>query len=216
MNAGLSNLATLKGQLLAVSMQSNTNYDPIITAIGLGVAARIDRFCNRRMAWLVGAVDTCRSDRRHWYLERFPVAALTALAKKDSETDGWVSFPLPPDGNSLVQVMELQQGYINFIAIQGYFFSQLQITYNGGFFFNTADTFDAGYSGPQTQPAGSIALPSDIQLAWFLQCQNVWKRYDKLGVQISQDPEPQSAISSLDLCDAAKDLLQPHIRYNMS
>ena len=41
MNAGLGNLTSLKAQLLAVSMQSQTNYDPIITAIGLGVA-RID------------------------------------------------------------------------------------------------------------------------------------------------------------------------------
>jgi len=215
MNAGLSNLASLKAQLLAVSLQADTNYDPIITAIGLGVASRIDRFCNRKMMRLVGAIDICRSDRRHWYLERSPVEEITALAKKDSEADGWVSFPLPPDGNSLVQVMELQQGYINFIAIQGYFFSQLQITYNGGFWWNQADTFDVGYTGPQTQPAGSYALPSDIQLAWFLQCQNVWKRFDKLGVQISQNPEPQSAISSLDLCDAAQDLLKPHIRYQL-
>lgn len=195
-------------------MQAQTNYDPIITAIGLGVAAQIDKFCNRVMMRTVGQVDTLRSDRRHWYLKNFPVETITALAKKDSEADGWVPFPLPPDGNSLIQVMDLQRGYVNFIAIQGYFFSQLQITYNGGFWWETLEPTDEGY--PAAQPAGSTALPNDIQLAWFIQCQNVWKRWDKLGVQISQDPEPQSAIEQLQLCDAAKELLRGHIRYQMS
>ena len=216
MNAGLGNLTSLKAQLLAVSMQSQTNYDPIITAIGLGVARQMDKFCNRTLMRTVGKVDTFRADRRHWYLNAYPVEAITATAKKDSEADGYVAFPPPPDGSALIQMMDLPRGWIEFVAIQGYFFSQIQITYTGGFWWNQADPSDVGYTGPQIQPAGSFALDADIQLAWFLACKNVWKRFDPLGVQISQDPEPQSAMADLKLPHAAKELLQGHIRYNIS
>ena len=214
MNAGLSNLATLKAQLLAVSLQANTSYDAIIKAIGLGVAAQIDKHCNRILMRTVGQVDTLRSDRRHWYLRNYPVEAITALAKKDSEADGYVAFPLPPNGSSLVQVMDLPRGYINFISIQGYFFSQLQITYNGGFWWPMLDVGDAGY--PDAQPAGSYALPADIQLAWFLQCQEVWRQIDKLGSQIAENPEAQTSVGRIQLCDAARELLKGHIRYQIS
>jgi hypothetical protein len=214
MNAGLSNLTTLKAQLLAVSMQSQTNYDPIITAIGLGVAAQIDKFCNRHFLRTVGIIEKCRSDRRHWYLSYTPVEAITALAKKDSEQDGWVPFPLPPNGSSLIQVYDLATGYINFIAIQGYFFSQLQITYTGGYWFPMLDPGDAGY--PDTIPAGATPLPPDVQLAWFLACKAVWKRYDPIGAGIAQDPEPQHAMDDLKLPKAAQEILNGYKRYQIS
>ena len=38
MNIGLGNLTELKGQLLAASLRSDSNYDAVITGIGLGVA----------------------------------------------------------------------------------------------------------------------------------------------------------------------------------
>jgi hypothetical protein len=216
MNAGLSNLATLKAQLLAVSMQSKTNYDPIITAIGQGVAGQFDKFCNRKFSRVVGEVDTFSADRRHWYLKRYPVETISALAKKDAENDGWVPYVLPPDGNSLIQVMQLDQGYIMFISIQGYYFSRITCTYNGGYWFDTSDPSDAGYSGPQTIPPAATPLPSDVQLAWFLACKAVWKRYDPIGAQIAQDPEPQHAMDDLKLPKAAQELLNGYKRYQIS
>src|ERR1700689_2722959 len=131
MNAGLSNLTTLKAQLLAASLRADTDYDAPITAIGLGVAAQFDTFCNRGLARVVAQQDIFRADRRHWWLNRFPVEAVTYTEKKDSEADGYVSFPLPPDGNALIQSMDLGSGYIMFIALQGYYFSMIRVTYNG-------------------------------------------------------------------------------------
>src|SRR5580698_2641411 len=110
MNVGLSNLTSLKAQLLAASLRGDTDYDATITAIGLGVAAQFDAFCNRGFARAVGQKDIFRADRRHWWLNRFFVETTAATEKKDSEADGYVTFPLPPDGNALIQSMDLSTG----------------------------------------------------------------------------------------------------------
>jgi len=214
MNAGLSNLTSLKAQLLAASLRGDTDYDAVIAAIGLGVAAQFDAFCNRGFARVTGQQDVFRADRRHWWLNRYPVEAITATEKKDSEADGYLSFPLPPNGSALIQSMDLSTGYIMFIALQGYYFSMIRVTYTGGFFFEQLEPQDGGF--PTPIPATAAPLPNDVQLAFLLQCQNVWKRFDKLGAQIAQDPERQSAIASLELADAVKELLRPYVRHQIS
>ena len=216
MNAGLGNLTSLKAQLLAVSMQSQTNYDPIITAIGLGVAKQIDKFLNRTMMRMVGKVDTFRADRRHWYLNAYPVEAITATAKKDSEADGYVAFPLPPNGSALILMMDLPARLDRICRHPGLLFQSNTDHLHRRLLVEPGGSIGRGLHRVAGTAAGSFALDADIQLAWFLACKNVWKRFDPLGVQISQDPEPQSAMADLKLPHAAKELLQGHIRYNIS
>ena len=214
MNIGLGNLTELKGQLVAASLRSDTNYDAVITGIGLGVANLFDQFCNRTFARTAGKTDTFSADRRHWYLNCFPVEQITAVAKCDDQADGFVASPLPPDESSLIQQMQLDQGYIMFIAIQGYFFSRIQVTYTGGYWFPTLEPTDAGY--PDTQPAGSTLLPAAVKTAWYLQCQQVWKRLDKLGAQIAQNPEGQTSLDSMELTPFVKQLPRPFQRMQMT
>jgi hypothetical protein len=214
MNIGLGNLTELKGQLLAASLRSDTNYDAVITGIGLGVANLFDQFCNRTFTRTAGKQDIFSADRRHWYLNAFPVEIITANEKCDDQQDGWVTFPLPPDGSSLIQQMQLDQGYIMFISIQGYYFSRIRITYTGGFWFPMLEPTDAGY--PDTIPAGATPLPGAVKLAWYLQCQNVWKRFDKLGAQIAQNPEDQSALAATELIPQVKELLRPFKRMQIT
>jgi hypothetical protein len=210
MNVGLGNLAELKGQLLAASLRGDTNYDAVITGIGLGVANLFDQICNRTLARTAGKVDTFSADRRHWYLNCYPVEAITAVAKCDSQADGFAASPLPPNPGSLIQQMQLDQGYIMFIAIQGCFFSRIQVTYTGGFWFDTTE------NGSGVMPAGATPLPAAVKSAWYLQCQHVWKRIDKLGAQIAQDPEPQSALDNMELAPMVKQLLRPFKRMQMT
>jgi hypothetical protein len=210
MNVGLGNLTELKGQLLAASLRSDTNYDTVITGIGLGVANLFDQFCNRTFCRTVGKVDTFRADRRHWYLNAFPSEVISALAKQDDLTDGYVASTLPPDPASLIQQMDLASGYIMFISIQGYFFSQIQVIYTGGFWFDTTE------NGTGVMPGTATALPAAIKSAWYLQCQHVWKRWDKLGAQIAQDGETQGALSGIELIPLVKELLRPFKRMQMT
>jgi hypothetical protein len=216
MNIGLGNLTELKGQLLAASLRSDTNYDAVITGIGLGMANLFDRYCNRTFCRTVGKQDVFSADRRHWYLSAYPVETITGNEKCDDLKDGFVSFPLPPDGSSLIQQSQLDQGYIMFISIQGYYFSRIRITYTGGYWFDPSDPSDPSYSGPQTMPAGATLLPAAVKSAWYLQCQQVWKRIDKLGAQISENPEGQTTLDNMELAPMVKQLLRPFKRMQMT
>jgi hypothetical protein len=210
MNIGLGNLTELKGQLLAASLRTDSNYDAVIMGIGLGVANLFDQYCNRTFCRTAGAVDTFSADRRHWYLRCFPVETISAVAKKDDETDGFVASAPPPDSSSLIQQTQLDQGYIMFISLQGYFFSRIQVTYTGGFWFDTTE------NGTGVMPGTATALPGAVKSAWYLQCQHVWKRWDKLGAQIAQNPEAQAALQGVELIPLVKEMLQPFKRMQMT
>jgi len=204
MNLGLGNLTELKGQLLAASLRTDTNYDAVISGIGLGVAGQIDRYCNRRMARVAGEQDVFSGDRRHWYLSRFPVETISLCEKQDDVEDGWVALP------ELIQAQQLDQGYVMFVAVQGYYWSRLRITYTGGFWFDTTE------DGSGVMPAGATGLPGDVKLAWYLQCQNVWKRWEKIGAGITERPELSGAVGQLELARAAQELLNGFRRYQIS
>jgi hypothetical protein len=206
MNVGLSNLTSLKAQLLAPSLRADTDYDATISAIGLGVANQIDRYCNRKFAYQASEQDQFRADRRHWYLRRYPVVSIISCQRQDTLTDGWTNLAV----SDLIQQWNLNSGYVSFIALQGYEFSQLLITYQGGFFFETLEPGDPGYPSPV--PTGATALPNDVLLAWFLQCQNIWRQWDKLGNQIADNPEGQTSAQNIKLAAAVKEMLDPHRR----
>ena len=203
-------MTELKGQLLAASLRSDTNYDAVITGIGLGVANLFDQYCNRTFARTAGKTDTFSADRRHWYLNCYPVEQITGVAKCDDQADGFVASPLPPAASSLIQQMQLDQGYIMFIAIQGYFFSRIRVTYTGGYWFDTTE------DGSGVMPGTATALPAGVKTAWYLQCQQIWKRLDKLGAQIAQDPEGQTSLDKMELTPMVKQLLRPFQRMQMT
>jgi hypothetical protein len=214
MNVGLGNLTELKGQLLAASLRSDTNYDAVITGIGLGVADLFDQFCNRTFARTVGKTDVFSADRRHWYLNCYPVEEITSVGISDDQADGFTASTLPPSGSSMIQQMQLDQGYVMFVAIQGYFFSRIRVTYTGGYWFPVLEPTDANY--PDTQPAGAAPLPAAVKTAWYLQCQHLWKRWDKLGAQIAEDPEGKTALDKLEMTPMVKQLLNPFRRMQMT
>jgi len=203
-------LTELKGQLLAASLRTDTNYDGVITGIGLGMANLFDQYCNRTFCRTAGMIDTFSADRRHWYLNCFPAETITAIAKQDDLTDGFVASALPPDPSSLIQQAQLEQGYIMFISLQGYFFSRIQVTYTGGYWFDTTE------NGTGVMPGTARALPAGVKTAWYLQCQQVWKRWDRLGAQIAQDPERQTALDRVELAPMVKQLLNPFKRMQMT
>jgi hypothetical protein len=210
MNAGLGNLTELKGQLLAASLRTDTNYDAVITGIGLGMANLFDQFCNRTFCRTAGMVDTFSADRRHWYLRCFPAETITGIARQDSAAEGFTASALPPDPSSLIQQMQLEQGYIMFISLQGYFFSRIRVTYTGGYWFDTTE------NGTGVMPGTATALPAAVKSAWYLQCQEVWKRWDKLGAQIAEDPDKQPALEGVELVPLVEQLLRPFKRMQIS
>ena len=204
MNLRLGNLTELKGQLLAASLRADTNYDAVITGIGLGVAVQFDRYCNRQLQRVENEQEVFPADRRHWYLSRYPVESISLCEKQDSVEDGWVTLP------ELIQAQQLEQGYVMFIAVQGYYWSRLRITYTGGYWFDETE------DGSGVMPGTATALPAEVKLAWYLQCQNVWKRWEKLGSGITERPELSGAAGQLALAPAARGLLNGHKRMQIT
>jgi len=211
MNAGLGNLDTLKRHLLPESMVAQTNFDAKIANVGKGVAGLIEKHCNRQLARVVGDKAEFTADRAAFWLPRYPVEVITTVEQKDEESAGYVALP------DAVQNSNLKTGQIWFAAQLGEWWSWMRITYTGGFFWEQLEPADVGY--PTAQPGGSTALPDDIKLAWLLQCGRVWELIDKLGTNISPDKQVQfvaQTLSALELVPEVKQILNAHVRYQIS
>jgi hypothetical protein len=217
MNCGLSNLATLKAFVLSASLQSNTSYDVKLAAIGNMVAALFNQYCNRQFQWGVGVTDIFTGDRPQWYVNASPIATnndatlspqITSVNMRYFLTDAWTSItgePLQCDPS---------KGLISFGYTLGRAPLQVQVIYNGGYFYETKESTAGGY--PTAQPAGSTALPLDLQGAFLLQVAEVWKKIDRLGSEITGDSNERGKFQGLDLVPLVKQMLNTYVRYQMS
>ena len=208
MNAGFSNLATLKAHLLGEALRASTEFNDVIVALGLGVAGVIERHCNRKFARAVGATDILPADRIQFLLPRFPVEAVTAIDVKSSEAEGWIAQTV----TEFAKTIDLRSGivYREDGPDAGDYSTQVRFTYTGGFFWEQLEPTDVGY--PTAPPAGSNALPHDLRLAWLLQCHDAWRRRDKLGAGIAQSGDFQSALAQCELIPLVKSNLRNFIR----
>ena len=243
MNAGLGNLTLLKAHLQGIALPAETRFDAVIQDIGLGVAEQMENFCDRRFARVLGDAHVCMADRATISLPRYPLEAVTGLAIKFDEADGWLTVTLPvngvgggqilgPNGQPIgtvgsapaIQTIGRQSGLLYLTAGDGSgsyydvdagpFWAQLQFTYDGGFFWEQLEPTDPGY--PTAQPAASTALPTDLKLCWLTQCRRVWSAFDKLGAKITDNSAAaQAALATLDWSPAARKILIHHRRMQL-
>lgn len=211
MNLGLGNRTELKRQLLAADLVSGDDWDAKIEAIGKGVAGLLQRHCNRLFERTVGAQDFFTADRRSWIASRFPVEAITAVDQQDTVLTGYVTLGAV---NDAVVTWDAPSGLIEFGDVLGNYTSLVRLTYTGGYWFDTTE------DGTGVQPGGSTLLPDDIKLAWFLQCKRAWEVYDPLGrwfVKNSGDTAPpQLTLAQHELLPQVRELLQPHLRFQIT
>jgi hypothetical protein len=213
-NAGFSNLATLKAYILGSVLNAATNYDVLVAGIGLGIAAEFEKYCGRSFGYVIGAQEVFPADRTEFILTRPPVAAVTGWAVKRCEADGFVARDL-----THIHFINLANGIVapHHEREVGPWHHQVQFTYTGGYWWPQLDVGDAGY--PDTAPAGSTPLPNDLQLAWLLQCHEVWKKKDKFGQAISSDDETVVRISAANLQNKllpqVESILAGYVRYSL-
>lgn len=208
MNAGFSNLALLKAQLLPSAMRSGTAYNDVILALGLGIAAAFENHCKRAFFRTVGDTATFPADHIHFILPRYPVESISAVDIKRTEADGWESQTV----NDFIKTYDRESGvvYLPDGSDAGSYSDQVRFTYTGGYFWETLEPTDGGY--PTAVPSGSTALPADILTAWHLQCREVWSKMDKLGATIGSAPDAQSHLAELQLVPLVKGMLRDHVR----
>ena len=208
MNCGLGNFDGLRKHLLAGSLQGEKKFDAVLQDIGLGVAAMMENFCNRKFARAVGDQAVFPGDRASFVLHRYPVEALTKIELRMQDSEQFVE----PATTSLLSV-SLASGivYFNDKADGGPYYAQVRLTFTGGYWFETLEPEDEGY--PSTAPAGAALLPPDLRLAWLIQCREVWSKIDKLGTGIVDTPDKQSATGVLDLSPMVKSMLRQYVQY---
>ena len=211
MNAGFSNLDTLRKKLLAGSLMGETKFDPQITLIGLGMAGAIESLLNRKLARVAGDIEVLPADRNNFVLSRYPLETLTLTELKIIESDGWVA-----QDASVIKAVDTANGIVNWRGDcdAGPDYAQVRFTYTGGFFWETAEPDDAGY--PTAIPAGAALLPDAIRQAWLLQCQQVWAACDKLGLGLADEPDKQSKLADIKPSPLIKQMLTSYIRYQMT
>lgn len=204
MNAGLSNLATLKGHLLAERLRAGVTFDEQILALGLGVAAAIERFCDRRLGRVVGDTwETPCGYRTSFVLIRYPLEEITAIDLRTARGDSWES----QDIDSLVAQELKESGLVTFHGPIGWASSNVRFTFTGGYWWDTTE------DGSGSQPAGSTVLPADLQYAWLLHCQDVWNRRDNLGTSLTAKPADRPRVGDVEFGSSVRALLRPHQRH---
>jgi hypothetical protein len=213
MNCGLGNLFTLKAHLQGIVLADETRFDDVVQAIGLGVAAQMENFCDRKLARVAGDTFVSPADRASFILPRYPVEAVTLVEFKADETIGWVSGA----GNvPAVQSLSSPSGlvYLGDGADPGKYWSQVRFTFTGGYWFETLEPADDGY--PSALPAGAAALPADLLLAWLTQCRRVWSAFDKLGTKIVDNSQAASAaLAALDWTPESREILARYRRMTL-
>lgn len=205
MDLGLGNLIELKRQLLAASLVSGTDYDSKITAIGQGVAAAFDCYCNRKFERVANDTVIFSADRTHYFLPRFPVESVSAVAIKDDEAGGFVAQTV----NDVILVRDDACGQIQFGTVLGVEMSKVKVTYTGGYWFDSTE------DGTGVQPAGATVLPQDVKLAWFIQCREIWGK-DPLRTGISNKPTDPVSFTETEFVPQVTMILDRYKRYQMT
>lgn len=208
MNLGLGNLYTIKQQLLAEALRAGTKYDAALQAIGSGVAAQFEKYCNRRFYRTAGATFTCSADRDHVYLDRYPVETVTTVELKFDQTTGWETQ------TDFVMNRDDVTGKVFWGYSAAHHYAQLRFTFTGGYWWDiTEDSSDS-------LPSGATALPDDLKLAWILQCRLVWQGIDKIGKDIVTTGSSSNLITGtlagLALNDQVKEILNGYKRYQLT
>lgn len=206
MNAGFTNLETLKAQLLAEGIRSSVDWDAQIQAIGLGVAGAFERFCGRSFGRAVDDVWETAGMSCSFILPRYPIETITALEVREG-MNPWEAQTV----SDVVSRLDVASGLIQLAAPLGGPFTAVRWTYTGGYWWEQLESIDAGY--PTTQPVGSAALPEAIRLAWFLQCGEVWNKMDRTGSGIMAAPDAKAKLQSLELVPQVRDVMRSFIRY---
>jgi hypothetical protein len=210
-NAGFSNLDTLRKHLLAGSLGAETKFDTVLKAIGLGVAGMFDKLCNRKLAYAEDAEVIFSGDRDHFVLPHYPVLSINSIESRYNDADAW------EDSESALVNSDSASGLVRFYGPLGDHQLRVRVVYTGGYWFKTAEPDDEAFPGEL--PVGATALPEDIAAAWLLQCEQIWQTKDRLGTGLVGGDGGQflnTRLSTLELLPIVKQMLQGHIRYQLT
>lgn len=167
----LGNLADVKTAVLPSALATSTDFDAVLQQIGAGVAAALQRACNRQFARVENATFVTSAERSSLVVDRYPIESVSKIEIRDDPTTGWV------EQTGLVWNLQEEAGLVFFNGIVGSSRSLVRVTFTGGWWYDTEED----YTG--TLPEGATALPPDLKNAWLMQCQHEFERRAKMSEQ---------------------------------
>jgi len=208
MNAGLSNLATLKRRLLAESLRGREDWDDALVQLGRGLAGSFERYCNRLLERVVDGTDVFIASNSHWFVRRCPLETVSKIELRYDYATGWQEQPL----TALSNVTETS-GFVNFGQPIGDHTGLIRLTYTGGYWWDSEE------SGATSRPSAAAGLPDNLLEAWLLQAETIWSARDKIGSAIASVGSGSQFVSgtlpALDLIPLVRTMLQPFVRYQL-
>lgn len=207
-NAGFSNLKSLKAQLLAEALRVSTKYDAALLAIGQGVAKQFEKFCNRKFARIENTTFVCSADRDHVYLDRYPLESISQVELRLDTTSGWEVQ------SGLVLNLDETNGKAYWGYEPGPHYAQLRFTFTGGYWWDQTEEDN------DTLPSGATELEEDLKLAWLLQCRIAWQAIDKIGQDITKTGSSSNLVTGtlagLEMLPDVKEKLIPFRRMQLT
>jgi len=164
MNAGLSNLISLKRRLLLASDVAASTYDDAVKAVGLGVAGLLEATCDRKFERLTGQIHEISGNRTYVVVPRYPLESVASVQVRESAAAGWTT--VDPSNYNFVG----DAGLVTFLTHQTGAMGTLRVTYTGGFWWDTSEDFS------MTKPTGATEIPAGLLQAWVMGCKAVWDR----------------------------------------
>ncbi|HEY5914531.1 MAG TPA: hypothetical protein VJA21_28405 [Verrucomicrobiae bacterium] len=165
----LTQLATVKARLGL--LDTDVQYDSLLTRAVEAVSARFDRECNRTLARTVGAVEEFGPAETEIVARCYPVETVSKFELRTTEAEGWVERT----GVGYV----LRQGCVISLAMPLSFVPQ--VSWTGPQLGRV--TYTGGYVMPDATPgAGQTALPADLESAAVEQVAAWFQNRDKLGL----------------------------------
>lgn len=190
--AGFTPLAYLKSRLLPEAALDITEWDHAMMAVGMGVAAKFEAFCNRSFEHRA-AEDEFAGDSLALSLSRYPVLDITAIYL---------------DGAEIEPAYRLAKlaGLIEITFRQGRPRQTLRVAYEGGYWLDPRDG--------TVVPDGLTALPSDVLESYVAQCQAECEGRGMFHALGLRDRETKAAATPvMGLMEAVQSSLLPHRRF---
>jgi hypothetical protein len=170
----LGTLAELKAFVLAESLVPSSDFDANLTLIGDGVHKQFNSHCNRTLEAVAAAKKTFTANRSFLIADAYPLntqpASVPTIELCSSMVGGVEQWVAQPD---VLANINFDAGLVYLQSYLGDYQARIRMTYTGGYTITGAP------------PAGGVALPSDIKLAWLLQCQALWLVRDDLGTAVA-------------------------------
>lgn len=194
----LATLENLKSAVLPPALQDNGDWDDQLLAIGSGVAAAMQRDCNRLFERIVDDTFERSADCSYISLPRFPIETVSTLEVKYDEAGGWTAQP----ANTIFSINQAS-GIVEFGTRIGTWTGRVRVTYTGGYW--PADTPD--------KPDAASDVPEDLLHAWHIQVQHEVEALGLFTGQSAAADASEKKLASVTLIPRVREMIRPFIRY---